>query len=110
MSIIRLDAARSYSATRSASLKVASEVSGGTVSGTGAGKTVNISRELILPGQEVWLANDEKLAKAHGVRAIHGDAPYMHLEPDWVYEVSLRSTGEVIITPETRLAPSRATP
>jgi hypothetical protein len=51
------------------------------------------------------LANDEKLAKEHGVRAIHGDAPYMRLEPDRVYEVSLRSTGEVIITPGTRLDP-----
>ncbi|MGA2184435.1 MAG: hypothetical protein ABSH47_15545 [Bryobacteraceae bacterium] len=56
------------------------------------------------------LANDEKLAKEHGVRAIHGDAPYMLLEPDRVYEVWLRSTGEVIITPGTRLTPSQTTP
>jgi hypothetical protein len=56
------------------------------------------------------LANDEKLAKEHGVRAIHGDAPYMRLEPDRVYEISLRSTGEVIISPGTRLAPSPPTP
>jgi hypothetical protein len=54
------------------------------------------------------LANDEKQAKAHGVRAIHGDAPYMRLEPDRVYEISLRSTGEVIITPGSRLAPAQA--
>jgi hypothetical protein len=59
--------------------------------------------------KELWrrfweLANDEKLAKEHGVRAIHGDAPYMRLEPDRVYEVSLRSTGEVIITPGARVA------
>ena len=33
------------------------------------------------------------------MRAIHGDAPYMRLEPDRVYEICLRSTGEVIITP-----------
>ncbi len=64
--------------------------------------------------KELWkrfweLANDEKLAKEHGVRAIHGDAPYMHLEPDRVYEVSLRSTGEVVITPGARLAPSQTT-
>ena len=51
------------------------------------------------------VANDEKLAKERGVRAIHGDAPYMRLEPDRVYEICLRSTGEVIITPATRLAP-----
>jgi hypothetical protein len=60
--------------------------------------------------QDLWkrfweLANDEKLAKEHGVRAIHGDAPYMRLEPDRVYEISLRSTGEVVITPGTRLVP-----
>ena len=65
--------------------------------------------------QELWkrfweLANDDKLAKEHGVRAIHGDAPYMHLEPDRVYEISLRSTGEVIITPGTRLATPQTTP
>ncbi len=61
--------------------------------------------------QDLWkrfweLANDDKLAKEHGVRAIHGDAPYMRLEPDRVYEISLRSTGEVIISPGTRLAPT----
>jgi hypothetical protein len=65
--------------------------------------------------KELWkrfweLANDEKLAKEHNVRAIHGDAPYMRLEPDRVYEICLRSTGEVIITPGTRLAPPPTTP
>jgi len=54
------------------------------------------------------LANDEKLASERGVRAIHGDAPYMRLEPDRVYEICLRSTGEVIITPGTRMAPPPA--
>jgi hypothetical protein len=56
------------------------------------------------------LANDEKLAKERGVRAIHGDAPSMRLEPDRVYEICLRSTGEVIITPGTRMAPPRTDP
>jgi hypothetical protein len=51
------------------------------------------------------LANDEKLAKERGVRAIHGVAPYMLVEPGRVYEICLRSTGEVIITPGTRMAP-----
>ena len=65
--------------------------------------------------KELWkrfweLANDEKLAKEHGVRAIHGDAPYMRLEPDRVYEICLRSTGEVVITPGTRMAPPPTTP
>ena len=54
------------------------------------------------------LANDEKLAKERGVRAIHGDAPYMLMEPDRVYEICLRSIGEVIITPGTRMAPPPA--
>jgi len=54
------------------------------------------------------LANDEKLAKERGVRAIHGDAPYMRMEPDRVYEICLRSTGEIIITPGTHMAPAKA--
>jgi hypothetical protein len=63
--------------------------------------------------KELWkrfweLANDEKLAKEHGVRAIHGDASYMRLQPDRVYEISLRSTGEVIITPGTPLTTPQA--
>jgi hypothetical protein len=63
--------------------------------------------------KDIWkrfwdLANDQKLAKELGVRAIHGDAPYMRLEPDRVYEICLRSTGEVIITPGTRIAPPQA--
>lgn len=64
---------------------------------------------------ELWkrfweIANDEKLAKKFGVRAIHGDAPYMRMEPDRVYEIRLRSTGEVIITPGRQLARPHATP
>jgi hypothetical protein len=55
------------------------------------------------------LANNEDLARKQGVRAIHGDAPYTRLEPDRVYEVSLRSTGEMVITPGTRL-PAAAQP
>jgi hypothetical protein len=54
------------------------------------------------------LANDQRLAKERGVRAIHGDAPYMRLEPDQVYEICLRSTGEMIIPPGTRMAPPPA--
>ena len=63
--------------------------------------------------KEIWkrfwdLANDEKLAKERGVRAIHGVAPYMLVEPGRVYEICLRSTGEVIITPGTRILPPPA--
>ncbi len=65
--------------------------------------------------KELWrrfwdLANDAKLARERGVRAIHGDAPYMRLEPDRVYEICLRSTGEVIITPGTRMAQPQTNP
>jgi len=49
------------------------------------------------------LAKDEDLARESGVRAIHGDAPYTRLEPDKVYHVTLRSTGEVSITPGSAL-------
>jgi len=56
------------------------------------------------------LANDEQLAKEHGVRAIHGDAPYMRLESSRIYEILLRSTGEVIITPGARLANPQTPP
>jgi len=82
------------------------------------GQTPEVYAERRAPSgfeKELWkrfweLANNEKLAKEHGVRAIHGDAPYMRLEPDRVYEISLRSTGEVIITPGTRLATPPSTP
>jgi len=61
--------------------------------------------------RELWrrfweLANNEELARKHGVRAIHGDAPYTRLELDRVYEVNLRSTGEVVITPGVALPPA----
>ena len=55
------------------------------------------------------LANNEELARKQGVRAIHGDAPYTRLELDRVYEVSLRSTGEVVITPGA-IVPATAGP
>jgi len=77
------------------------------------GQAPQVYAEKLAPNdfeKDLWkrfwqLASDEKLAKEKGVRAIHGDAPYMRLEPDRVYEVSLRSTGEVIITPGSRVAP-----
>jgi len=50
------------------------------------------------------LANDENLARQAGVRAIHGDAPYTRLEPGRIYHVTLRSTGEVSISPGVQLA------
>ena len=50
------------------------------------------------------LANNETLARQAGVRAIHGEAPYTRLETNRIYHVTLRSTGEVSITPGSLLA------
>jgi len=57
------------------------------------------------------LANNEELARKQGIRAIHGDAPFMKLEPGRVYEIHLRATGEVVITPGNAVtkAPERPT-
>jgi hypothetical protein len=82
------------------------------------GQTPDVYAERQAPSdfeKDLWkrfweLANNEKLSKERGVRAIHGDAPYMRLEPDRVYEVCLRSTGEVVITPGTRLVPQQTAP
>jgi len=54
--------------------------------------------------RELWkrfweLANNEDLARQKGIRAIHGDAPYMRAEPGKIYEIHLRATGEIAITP-----------
>jgi hypothetical protein len=50
--------------------------------------------------KQFWeLANNEDLARQKGIRAIHGDAPYMRMEPGKVYEIHLRATGEITITP-----------
>ncbi len=77
------------------------------------GQTPEVYAERQAPNafeRDLWkrfwqVANDEVMAKKLGVRAIHGDAPYMRLEPGRVYEICLRSTGEVLITPGTILAP-----
>jgi hypothetical protein len=44
-------------------------------------------------------SNDAKLAKEKGVRAIHGDAPYIRPVKNMVYNLELRATGEVSIRP-----------
>jgi len=58
--------------------------------------------------RQFWeLANNEELAKQKGIRAVHGDAPYMRLEPGKVYELQLRTTGEVSITPGISITRTR---
>ena len=51
------------------------------------------------------IANNEKLAQERGVKAIHGQAVYGKLEPNKVYHLVMRSTGETILPPPTDLRP-----
>ena len=51
--------------------------------------------------RDFWkLANDPDLAKARGVRAAHGEAVYSKLEPDKVYIIEKRASGDLTIRPE----------
>lgn len=45
-------------------------------------------------------ANDPEAAAALGVRAIHGEAPFVELRPGRSYRVELRSSGGLSIRPE----------
>ncbi len=54
---------------------------------------------------ELWerfwdYANDPEAAAAQGVRAVHGEAPYMELRPGKTYRVELRASGGLTIRPE----------
>ena len=54
---------------------------------------------------ELWerfwdYANDPAAASAKGVRAIHGEAPFIELRPDKTYRVELRSSGGLSIRAE----------
>jgi len=54
--------------------------------------------------RELWanfwkMANDPELAKAHGVRAAHGQAVSMKLEKDKKYFIESRASGELTIRP-----------
>ena len=55
--------------------------------------------------QEIWsrfwdYANDPKLAEQAGVRAAHGEAPFIKLVPGKTYKILLRSSGGLSIVPE----------
>jgi len=45
-------------------------------------------------------ANDPDLARAAGVRAVHGEAPFTELRPGKSYRVELRASGGLSIQPE----------
>ena len=54
---------------------------------------------------ELWehfweYANDPEAAAEKGVRAIHGEAPFMKVRPGRSYEVELRSSGGLSIRPQ----------
>jgi hypothetical protein len=54
--------------------------------------------------RELWakfwdMANNEALAKKAGVKAMHGQAAYGKLLPNVIYNLVMRSTGEIIIPP-----------
>ena len=42
----------------------------------------------------------KKFAESQGVRAIHGEAPFMKVRPGQSYEVELRSSGGLSIRVE----------
>lgn len=51
--------------------------------------------------QHFWdYANDPERAAQHGVRAMHGEAPYMELRPGAHYRVELRASGGLSIRAE----------
>ena len=55
--------------------------------------------------RELWLrfwdyANDAELAEQVGVRAVHGEAPYIELRPGKSYRVELRASGGLTLRPE----------
>lgn len=55
--------------------------------------------------RELWLrfwdyANDAVLAEQMGVRAVHGEAPYIELRPGKSYRIELRASGGLSIRPE----------
>ncbi|MCS7238839.1 MAG: hypothetical protein NZ899_11305 [Thermoguttaceae bacterium] len=63
--------------------------------------------------KEIWanfwkLANDPKLAAEKGLRAIHGEAPYVKLIPGKRYRVQLRASDGLSIVPEGEIIPARA--
>ena len=45
-------------------------------------------------------AHDPSAVSAAGVRALHGEAPYMELRPDHSYLVELRASGGLTVKPE----------
>ena len=65
-----------------------------------AGDNIRLSKHTEL-WQRFWdYANDPELARAAGVRAVHGEAPFTELRPGKSYRVELRASGGLSIQPE----------
>ena len=67
--------------------------------------------EMSAEEQEIWgnfweIANSPELAEKAGVRAAHGEAPYMQLKPNKTYRIELRASGGLTIVPEKDQPPS----
>jgi hypothetical protein len=61
--------------------------------------------EMSAEERQIWdnfweIANNPELAKEAGVRAAHGEAPYMQLKPGKTYRIQLRASGGLTIVPE----------
>jgi hypothetical protein len=62
--------------------------------------------ELVDPQfEDLWrrfwdYANEPELARAKGVRAVHGEAPFIELRPGKSYRLELRASGGLSIRPE----------
>lgn len=59
--------------------------------------------------QNFWqYANDRQKAQSVGVRAAHGEAPYIKLTPGKSYRIVIRSSGGLAVEPEDGPAPTAA--
>ena len=63
--------------------------------------------------REIWrqfwdFANDPEKAEQAGIRAAHGEAPFIKLRPGKAYLIKLRSSGGLSIKPKDAVRPSRA--
>ncbi len=64
--------------------------------------------------QQLWArfweyANDPVKARREGVRAAHGEAPFIKLTPGKRYRVELRASGGLSVVPEETAAPTSST-
>lgn len=67
------------------------------------GKITEFERKI---WDDFWnIANNPAKAAELGIRAVHGDAPSMHVQKGKTYKILLRSTGETSIVPDDSATP-----